>query len=55
MERQFWSLRSSRITLVLSVVVLIAFGVIASAVYRTPSAADLASGSDLERPWSAWP
>lgn len=34
---KFWSLRSSWITLVAAVAVLIAFGVIAAAVYRAPS------------------
>jgi ABC-2 type transport system permease protein len=43
---KFWSLRSSRITLALSVVVLIVFGVIASAVYKTPTAASPGDGDD---------
>lgn len=34
---KFWSLRSSRITLALSVVALIAFGAISAAVYKTPA------------------
>lgn len=34
---KFWSLRSSRITLAFSVVVLIAFGAISAAVYKTPA------------------